>query len=234
MFGGVCMTQRVDSAVMPPLETHAPVSAHVEHPTARPRWWIALALSLAAVAIAHLLDETAWQSLRDARVNERDWGRFLRSMGYLPTWIAIAVALCLQDRPLPGWGWRGGSVLAAALAGGAAAEILKLAVRRLRPDEAVFGYTFRSFAEDPMSTRGLGMPSSHVMVAFAGATAVARLFPRARFVGYFLALGCALTRVLTVQHYLSDVVAAAALGWLVADPLARYMSARHRQALATS
>jgi membrane-associated phospholipid phosphatase len=212
--------------------SHAPVPVHVEQSAARRRWLIALALSLVAVAIAHLLDETAWRSLRDTRVNERDWGRFLRSMGYLPTWIAIAAALWLQDRPLPGWGWRGGAVLLAAAAGGIAAELFKLLFRRLRPDEAVFGYTFRSFAEDPISTRGLGMPSSHVMVAFAGATALARLFPRARFIGYLLAAGCALTRVLTVQHYLSDVVAAAALGWLVADPVARFMTARRELALA--
>jgi membrane-associated phospholipid phosphatase len=195
------------------------------------RWWIALAVSLAALAVAHLLDEVVWRSVRDPRVNEKDWGRFLRSMGYLPTWIAIAAALWLQDRPNRGWGWRGGAALLVPAVGGLGAEAGKLLFRRLRPDEAMFGYTFRSFAEDPFSTRGLGLPSSHAMVAFAGAAALARLFPRARVVGYLLAAGCALTRVLTVQHYLSDVVMAAALGWLIGDPLARWMLRRH-QALA--
>lgn len=210
---------------------HASATGRSVPDDARRRWWIALAVSLVAVAVAHLVDETAWRSVRDARVNERDWGRFLRSMGYLPTWIAIAAALWLEDRQFPGWGWRGGAVLVASALGGASAELIKLLCRRLRPDESTFGYAFRGFADQTFSTRGLGMPSSHVMVAFAGATALARLFPRARVVGYVLAAGCAVTRVLAVQHFLSDVVAAAALGWLIADPLARYMNARHRHAL---
>lgn len=213
---------------------HAPAPAQDVPVDARRRWLIALGISLLAVAVAHLLDETAWRSLRDTRVNERDWGRFLRSMGYLPTWIAIATALWLEDRPWPGWGWRGGAVLLAPAVGGAVAELLKLCVRRLRPDEGTFGYTFRAFADETFSTRGLGMPSSHVIVAFAGATAMARLFPRARAVGYVLAVGCAVTRLLTVQHYLSDVVAAAGLGWLIADPLSRSMLARYQQALRNS
>jgi hypothetical protein len=31
--------------------------------------------------------------MRDARVYERDWGRMLRSAGYLPTWIIASGAL---------------------------------------------------------------------------------------------------------------------------------------------
>jgi membrane-associated phospholipid phosphatase len=76
------------------------------------------------------------------------------------------------------------------------------------------------------------MPSSHVMVAFGGAAALARLFPETRPVGYILAAGCALTRVLTTQHYLSDVVAAAALGWIIGDVVSRVMLRRHERATA--
>ena len=71
--------------------------------------------------------------------------------------------------------------------------------------------------------RGLGMPSSHVLVAFAGAAALARLFPRATLLWYLLAIGCAATRVLALGHFLSDVVAAAVLGWFVAELLWRRM-----------
>lgn len=196
----------------------------------RRRWLLALVLSVVAVAIAHLLDEIAWRTVRDLRVNDRDWGRFLRSIGYLPTWIAIAAVMWLEDRPSRGWGWRGGLLLAAPAFGGIAAELLKLIIRRIRPDETIFAYVFRAYSQDPLSTRGLGVPSSHVLVAFAGATALARLFPRARVVGYLLATGCALTRVLAVQHFLSDVVAAAALGWLIADPLSRWALAERTRA----
>ena len=198
------------------------------------RTWRMIALGVVIVAAAHFADEIVWRELRDPRVNERDWGRFLRSVGYLPLWIALAAALWLHDRPGTGWGWRGGLLLAAPAASGIAAELLKLLVRRLRPDEATFGYVFRAFSQDPFSTRGLGMPSSHVLVAFGGATALARLFPKTWPVGYILAAGCALTRVLTTQHYLSDVVAAAALGWLVGDATSRWMLGRRDRTLTAS
>ena len=193
-----------------------------------------IALGVVLVAAAHVADEIVWRELRDPRVNERDWGRFLRSMGYLPLWIALAAAFWLHDRPGRGWGWRGGLLLAAPAAGGIAAELLKLLIRRLRPDDGTFGYVFRAFSEAPFSTRGLGMPSSHVLVAFGGATALARLFPKSWPVGYILAAGCALTRVLTTQHYLSDVVAAAALGWLVGDAVSRWMLGRRARMLAAT
>lgn len=198
----------------------------------RRRWVIALLVAAVAIAVAHAGDEIAWRSLRDARVNERDWGRFLRSMGYLPLWLAMAVALWLHDRGSRGWGWRGGALLGAPALAGLCAELAKLLVRRLRPDEALFGYSFRGFGEATWSTGGLGMPSSHVMVAFAGATALSVLFPRTRWVGFVLAGGCALTRILTVQHFLSDTVAAASFGWLVAYPLCRWMLRRRLQATA--
>ena len=215
---------------MAPYAPEHPGVDRLAHSRARRRWWMALGASLAVVALAHVLDETAWRSLRDSRVNERDWGRFLRSIGYLPTWIAIAAAYWLENRPATGWAWRGGLLLAAPTLGGLVAELCKLLVRRLRPDDAAFAYVFRALTDEPLSTRGLGMPSSHTMVAFAGATALARVFPRARVVGYLLASGCGLTRLLSTQHYLSDVVAAAALGWLIGDPLSRWMLARGERA----
>jgi membrane-associated phospholipid phosphatase len=61
----------------------------------------------------------------------------------------------------------------------------------------------------------MGLPSSHTLVAFAGAFALARLFPRARWVFYALAAGCGLTRVMATAHYLSDTVVAACVAWAV-------------------
>jgi membrane-associated phospholipid phosphatase len=54
------------------------------------------------------------------------------------------------------------------------------------------------------------------MVAFAAATIMARLFPRARWVFYLLAVGCAATRVMARAHYVSDVSFGALLGWAIA------------------
>jgi hypothetical protein len=46
------------------------------------------------------------------------------------------------------------------------------------------------------------------MVAFAGAAALGRRFPRAAPILYGLAAGCGLTRVFAQAHFLSDEVAA--------------------------
>ena len=181
----------------------------------RSRWIQLLILAVVAIAIAHALDATAWRSARLLSVNDKDWGRLLRSMGYLPTWGVIAMGFWLQQRDHPrraAYAWA--LVLGPALGGGIA-ELLKLLIRRLRPNAEVFEYAFRPFAEGPLSNRGMGMPSSHVLVAFAGAAVLAQLYPRARGLWYTLAAGCAATRVLAMGHFLSDTVTAAVLGVMV-------------------
>ena len=200
-------------------------SAKIDVPRA-PSWWIVAVLSIAVIALAHLLDEWAWTHLRDPQVYERDWGRMLRSAGYLPTWLVVAIALWGQDRGRAGWGWRGGLMILTPTLSGALAELLKLVVRRLRPPDitAQFGYAFRSFGEKTWSTGGLGMPSSHVLVAVGAATVLARLFPRVWWLWYLVAAGCAYTRLLANAHYLSDVVAAAVLGWITAELCVRFVA----------
>ena len=167
------------------------------------------------IVTAHLLDRITWESLRDPRVNDRDWGRMLRSMGYLPVWIVAAFALLLHGEPGRRTRQRALFLLLAPALSGLAAEVAKLCFRRLRPDAERFAYVFRAFTEDPLSTRNLGLPSSHVMVAFGGAFALAWLFPRTRWVWFVLAAGCAATRVIALGHFLSDAVTAAVLAWFV-------------------
>ena len=191
----------------------------------RRQWLVFGALAVTAAVVAQALDHSAWQVLRDPRIHEKDLGRLLRLIGYLPVWCIVAVALWMQDRSDPDrrarWGWRGGLVLLAPTVGGALAEVLKLLVRRLRPSADVFAYAWRPFSDDTFSTRGLGLPSSHTMVAFAGAAAISRVFPRAWGLWYLLAAGCAATRVLSLGHFLSDTVVAAFLGYSVGVVLAR-------------
>jgi membrane-associated phospholipid phosphatase len=54
-----------------------------------------------------------------------------------------------------------------------------------------------------------------VLVAFGGAAVLAHLYPRARWLWYTLAAGCAATRVLAMGHFLSDTVVAAVCGLAV-------------------
>ena len=65
------------------------------------------------------------------------------------------------------------------------------------------------------------------------APAMVRLFPRARWLWYLLAIGCALTRVLAVAHFLSDTVVAAVLGWVVGQLLSAWMLARRAAIMGT-
>jgi membrane-associated phospholipid phosphatase len=185
-----------------------------------------VALMAAALLTAHLLDGLAFRHLRIDNVYEKDWGRLLRVMGFLPLWLAAGFALMRQDRTR----WRdvvrsrGGLLIAGAALGGAAAELLKLLVRRLRPGD-LGEYVFRPFTEQPFHTGGLGMPSSHALVAFGGAAVASRLFPRAAPVWWTLAAGCAFTRVAAGAHFLSDTVAAACVGWLVGALVWRWRAA---------
>ena len=199
-----------------------------------PRQWLLFALLVLVAAIsAHAVDHWSWQHIRDLNIYEKDLGRLFRLIGYLPTWLIIAAAFWLNDRGSAsarsvGWGWRGGLIFLAPTLGGALAELFKMVVRRLRPLMDEFAYRWRPFSEDPISTRGLGMPSSHTMVAFAGAAALAGLFPRARWLWYLLAAACAVTRVLAVAHFASDVVVAGLLGYAVGVVLTRYMPQARR------
>jgi membrane-associated phospholipid phosphatase len=174
-----------------------------------------LAVALAGLVLAHLLDGAAFRHVRLEDVYQEDWGRLLRVIGFVPTWLLAAAALALHDAtPLRRLhrARAGLLVLAPALAGGVA-ELVKLAVRRLRPGE-LGEYVFRPWTERTWSTGGLGLASSHAAVAFGAATVLARIFPRARAVWWALAWGCAFTRVAAGAHFLSDVVAAAVIGWL--------------------
>lgn len=192
------------------------------------RWLIVSAVLITA---AHLADAFAWRTLRMPDVYEKDWGRLLRSLGYLPTWGAIALAYWLEARDRPSGGRVAGYLALSPTLGGGVAELGKILFRRLRPDDLTFGYAFRPYSDHFWSNKGMGLPSSHTLCAFAGAAALARVFPRARWVFYALAAGCAVTRVMANAHFLSDVTVAACLGvgvgWLLGDRLSIPDPSRH-------
>ncbi len=184
--------------------------------------WMALAITLAAAAAAMLVDRTVYQWLHAPSVYDRDLGRLLRVMGFGGTWIALALAVGLVSDGGPARARRRGWLLFwSPMLAGAVAELLKIVVRRERPGLHDGAYGFRAWDERTWSGAGLAFPSSHTAVAFGGAAMLARLFPRARWVGYALAVGCAATRVFARAHFVSDVVFAAGLGWLVSWALWR-------------
>lgn len=176
----------------------------------RPVTRVAL-LSLAAIALAHLGDSYAWQHLARPGVYDRDFGRMLRVVGYLPLWLLLAGALWLQTRDR-----RRALLLALTPAlGGLVAEVLKIVLRRERPGLHEGAYFFRPFSDQPFYTRDIGLPSSHALVGFTGAWLLCRLYPKAWPVWLFLGVGCAYSRVQAHAHFLSDVTVAAVAGYVV-------------------
>ena len=174
-----------------------------------------LLISIVALTLAHLLDDFAFEYLRYPEVHSEDWGRLLRVMGFLPTWLLASWALALHDHGVPLRFRRAYLLFFSAGLSGLAGEILKILIRRLRPGESG-EYVFRAFSERTFSSGGLGMPSSHAIVAFGAAAMLSRLFPRAWPIWWLLGAGCGLTRILHGRHFLSDVVLAALVGWSVA------------------
>ena len=182
----------------------------------RTLWLLAFVAVVALVPM--LADRYLYDHWHNAGVYDLEWGRLFRVMGWYPTWLLAAVAIWLVQRQgdvarakLNVWAL----VLAPAVAG-ITCEVLKLLVRRERPEANAGDYGFRAWDDQPFSTAGLAFPSSHAMVAFAAATTLARIFPRASWVWYLLAYGCGATRILAHAHFLSDVTTGALLGWSAA------------------
>lgn len=209
-----------------------------------------LAAGLAAFAAAHLLDRPVWDALLASGWARRsaagivttpfeitDWYKALRVLGYLGTWFAVAAVFVLTDsaRAAPAgrpatWS-RGPYLLASTILGGALAEGLKLLLRRARPEDSDGAYSFIPWSTGDLSTGDFGLPSSHAAVAFAAAAALAVLLPRAWPVLFAAAAGCAATRVLAGQHFVSDVALAAVVGIASAWVLAHAFGGRSSPSL---
>lgn len=183
-------------------------------------------LAIVAIAAAHLGDRWAFAHLVSPSVYDHDLGRMLRTIGYFPFWVVAGLALWLQSRNR-----RHGLLLA--LTPGVAGlvdELLKILSQRERPAMNHGDYVFRGFTGQWWKTADIGLPSSHAMVAFAGAWILCRLYPRASAVWLVLAAGCAITRVEAQAHFLSDVTVAAVAGVVVAEILWRKTERREPRA----
>mgnify|MGYP006270098557 CR=1 FL=1 len=192
------------------------------------RWRVVLGYTAIALAVwlASLpLDLPAYRWFEGTDTSDAWWHRALRLMGYLPLWLAVAagyVAWDLRYRATIGWKnvfARGALLASSATLGGLFAELLKLVLRRMRPNVADGAYVIRPYLEDTLRSNNLGLPSSHSLVAFAALMMLGRLWPRAAPLCWVLAAGCGLTRVMAEAHFVSDVVLAALIAWPTASML---------------
>lgn len=204
------------------------------NPLSARRTWLFVAIVAAGLVAALKLDALVEPVLADPQAHLHDWHRMLRVMGYVPLWLIASVIFALHDwprtvgLPLLRRLRRGLILTVATLGAGAGAEVLKLVVRRERPEfsEGAGEYAFRSIFEGLISNRGLGFPSSHAAVAFAAAFALGAMLPRTRLVWLLLATGCGYTRLADGAHHLSDVYFGAVVGYMGAWVALRVL--RHR------
>ncbi len=177
-----------------------------------------LLIALVAIVAAHLGDGWAWTHLVKPDIYSHDFGRMLRTVGYLPAWLVLALGIWLETRD------RRTALLIALVptAGGALCAVLQVLVRRERPGLHAGHYYFRPFLDRPFHGSEFGLPSSHAMVAFSGAWLLCRLYPRASPVWLALAVACAISRVAAQAHFLSDVTVGAVTAYFLVAVIWKY------------
>ncbi len=102
-------------------------------------------------------------------------------------------------------------------------EVLKAATMRERPTlDNARGQFFQTSVGLNSS-----FPSTHSIIAWSSATVIAEEYPGVltQITAYGLATGVSLTRVLSKQHFPSDVIVGSAVGWMVG----RYVFHKHHK-----
>lgn len=188
----------------------------------RPAWIILIVVAGGVAAFAldmpvyHFVDEYIESHVDDQIPSQLIWG-FQDFAQTVPPLAVIWVIWRLDRR-------QGRSVVLrmflAFVMAGAASGVGKLAVGRHRP-EYFEGQTWQETWIDVglhhRRSRQQSFFSGHSTAAFTMATIMSAYYPPLRPVVYTLAGGCAASRVVTEQHWLSDVyigsVGGIALGW---------------------
>jgi membrane-associated phospholipid phosphatase len=177
---------------------------------------LAIATWVVAFALAAALDATVAQWLRDRGVDQflREH-KALRETLKVPGFFAFTVVVAGIVAVVHKTQWRGALFFLAACATASVNQLLKWSVGRYRPFTSPNGSgPLAPFALHPFSHSGknLCFPSGHACLAFATAAALGMLWPRWRWAFYPLAAVVAAERVAENAHWLSDAVAAAAIG----------------------
>lgn len=131
------------------------------------------------------------------------------------TFIAAVLIWQLDDRR-----GRAKCVIATLLATALIANSLKLMTGRIRPNRldavaVAHGSTSRLERSSHVSDHE-SFPSAHAAAAAALTVTLSRFYPRGRGVFWSLTIACAAQRVLSRAHWISDVIAGIALGYIVA------------------
>jgi undecaprenyl-diphosphatase len=106
---------------------------------------------------------------------------------------------------------RAAFLFSAIVVSGLITDIFKPIIGRARPVmiEREGFYGFRPMSFDAVMN---SMPSGHTTTAFALATALTLLFPRARLIWFCIGIVLAVSRVMVNAHFISDIIAGCFIG----------------------
>lgn len=198
------------------------------------RWVLAVPVAFIATLLVMTLDAPIahlchahgirhW--IDDYQTSAFGWyvGRLMRQPG--EGWVTIASAVCLfLFHPQT---WRGGGFMLLVFVPGAINGVLKWVAGRHRPHTGLEAWDWNFLqggAWGLFNQKNLSFASGHTTLAFAWATGMAIAYPRFRRVFYALATCCGLQRVLSADHYLTDVIVGAALGVVTVRVMFRILS----------
>ena len=164
-----------------------------------------------AIGIASIADRGIDDWVQDRRsARSDDIARAFRHGGQPELTVGVPAVLFITGAisHRPALERRGERVLASVIVAGLTTGAIKLVAGRLRPTDATDPYVFRPF------TKHDAFPSGHTTMAFGLATALSEEIhrPWASVLLYAGATGTGWSRLNDHRHWLSDVLAGAAIG----------------------
>jgi undecaprenyl-diphosphatase len=136
--------------------------------------------------------------------------------------VAIAALLFFSFRKYGKQAWRVVVAMALTIAIGDAVgyRLIKGSVQRPRPYQ---NETIREKIIQRKDAHGNSFPSNHAINCFGAATILAIAFPAGRYIFYIFAMIIGYSRLYLGVHYPSDVLAGAAIGFLVARTVSKFL-----------
>lgn len=198
----------------------------------RMRRVLAIPLVLLGVLVLMNLDVPVATFCRDTRVGDTTLALWIRS-GWLRTFMrlpgeyGLTLVCAMVLLIFHAQSWRAAGLLLLAGLAGAINSLVKWVAGRSRPFKWAGAWDWDFFHKGwggLINAENLGFASGHATQAFAWATAMAIALPRWRWLFYGWATLTGIQRVVSTDHYLTDVVAGAVIGVVTVRLLFRILS----------